>query len=171
MIGIIGEPLNAQVHNRDGFYNKDEKINLFLKERANKERAINLSDTYVLVKSDDKSKILGYFTLSLGAVLLTELPVSLVQKLPKYKNYGTVLLGRMGRMGRDHNLTPKGFGQIILRAAMIECLNRQSFFALELHAKNEALVNYYKNFGFIQLVDDKCHLILPKKTIEKAISS
>jgi len=71
-------------------------------------------------------------------------------------------------MGVDQNLTPCGFRKIILKEALKELLNRGSFFVLELHAKNVALIDFYKKFGFVQLVDSPLHIILPKKQIIKA---
>ena len=75
----------------------------------------------------------------------------------------------MGRMGRDHQLTPNGFGSIILKEAMRQSLEWGSFFALELHAKNEKLVQYYEQFGFIKINNDKHHMIIPYRTLKRAV--
>jgi len=164
---LIIELLNTGVHARKSFTNSDPSIELFLRKRANKEHKLNISDTYVLVDETRKEHILGYFTLSLHSLVLKDVPANLAKKIP-YPTIGTVLLGRMGR---DQNLTPRGFGKIILKEAMIESLNRGSFFALEVHAKNIHLVKYYKQFGFAQLSDNSLHMILPKKKIYNACST
>lgn len=161
---LIVEPLNTSVHARECFSNSEPTIEEFLKKRANKEHKLNISDTFVLVEKEQKSQILGYFTLSLHSLVLKKIPSDIAKKIP-YPEIGTVLLGRMGR---DQNLTPRGFGQIILKEALKESLNRGSFFALELHAKNAILIDFYKQFGFIQLIDNPLHMILPKKLIIKA---
>lgn len=161
---LIVEPLNTSVHAREYFSNLEPTIEEFLKKRANKEHKLNISDTFVLVDAEQKNQILGYFTLSLHSLVLKNIPPDIAKKIP-YPEIGTVLLGRMGR---DHSLTPCGFGKIILKEALKESLNRGSFFAIELHAKNVPLISYYKQFGFIQLIDNPLHMILPKKLIIKA---
>jgi hypothetical protein len=165
-MALTVELLDVDVHDRNVFYNRDHDICKFLKERANKEHKLNISDTYVLVVDDVRTAILGYFTLSLNSVLLSTLPQTLAKKLPKYKSFGTVLLGRMGR---DENLTEKGFGSFVLRGAMVESLKRGSFYALEVNAKNDKLSDYYKTFGFIPFLDDKQHLHLPRTQIERTL--
>jgi len=161
---LIVESLNTSVHAREHFSNSEPTIEEFLKKRANKEHKLNISDTFVLVSSEQRERILGYFTLSLHSLVLKNIPPDIAKKIP-YPEIGTVLLGRMGK---DQNLTPRGFGQIILKEALKESLNRGSFFALELHAKNVALIDFYKKFGFVQLVDSPLHMILPRKQIIKA---
>tara|TARA_R110002110_G_scaffold209215_1_gene421603 strand:- start:12520 stop:13038 length:519 start_codon:yes stop_codon:yes gene_type:complete len=164
---LVVEPLNTGVHAREYFSNSEPTIEEFLKKRANKECKLNISDTFVLVNEDKREQILGYFTLSLHSIVLKNIPADIAKKIP-YPEIGTVLLGRMGK---DQNLTPRGFGQIILKEALKESLSRGSFFALELHAKNVALISYYKKFGFIQLMDSPLHMILPRKQIVKACNT
>lgn len=162
---LIVEKLDTRIHSRNDFHNKITNIDKFLKERANKEYEQSISDTFVVVADSERHKILGYFTLSNSAIILGEVPATLSKKLAKYPSYGTVLLGRMGR---DHNLTPRGFGKIIMKEAMKESLNRGTFYALELHAKesvDDKLIRYYLEWGFIQLNSDKHHLIMPRKTM------
>lgn len=157
--------LNDRVHKREDFECRDEALNDFLKRRANQEHKKNISDTYVLANSSNPQIILGYFTLSNNSVSFNNLPDEYRKRLPSYPSIGTTLLGRMAR---DRN-TPSGFGNTILKEAMKKSLERGSFFALEVIAKNDALINYYKSFGFIPLLDDRMHLFLPRGTIDKLI--
>jgi hypothetical protein len=157
--------LNDRVHNRDDFECRDEALNDFLKRRANQEHKKNISDTYVLVDNLQPQTILGYFTLSNNGVSFSNLPEQYKKRLPNYPTIGTTLLGRMARDLK----TPSGFGTIILKEAMKKSLERGSFFALEVVAKNDELVEYYKSFGFIPLLDDKTHLFLPRATFAKLI--
>lgn len=163
-MALAVEILDTSVHAREGFCSHDPTFEVFLKNKANKEHKQHISDTYVLVEEDNKSKILGYFTLSNHALILTDIPLELTRKLPNYSTIGTVLLGRMGR---DRYLTSKGFGVILLKEAIKQSLERGSFFALELRAKNLELVEYYRKFGFIQLMDDKRRMILPYSILKE----
>lgn len=129
--------------------------------------AQGISDTYVLTNNFAKEIILGYFTLSLSAILATQFSLKTIKKLPKYRSYGTILLGRMGR---DYHYTPKGFGQIIMRAALLESLTRGTFYAIEVLAKNQSLVKSYQTFGFESLSNNSRHLYLPCATIKAASS-
>lgn len=158
--------LNDQIHKREDFESRDETLNNFLKQRANQEHKKSISDTYVLTDSLEPQMILGYFTLSNNSVTLSNLPEQYKKRLPSYPNIGTILLGRMARDLR----TPSGFGRVILKEILKKSLERGTFFALEVIAKNNALVNYYISFGFIPLLDNKKHLFLPKATINKLIT-
>ena len=167
-MALIVELLDTQIHARNDFYNENPNIDKFLKERANREHEQNISDTYVLINDNDRKKILGFFTLSLSSVILSKIPLTLTKKISKYPKYGTVLLGRMGR---DHRHTPKGFGSIIIKEAMKESLKRGTFYALEVNAKKsegDKLIKYYMGFGFVPLLDDKNHLIMSRDEIVKA---
>lgn len=162
-MALIVELLEKSVHTRESFSNHDSSIEQFLKERAHKEHKNHISDTYVLIDDQSRHIILGYFTLSNHSVLLNDIPEDLRKNLP-YPELGTVLLGRMGR---DQNLTPSGFGLILLKEAIKKSLEKSSFFALELNAKNERLIKYYKQFGFISLKDNPHHMILPYSVLKK----
>lgn len=160
--------LNDRVHNRDDFKCRDEVLNDFLKKRANQEHKKNISDTYVLVDKPQPQTILGYFTLSNNGVYFSDLPEQIRKRLPGYPSIGTTLLGRMAR---DYHKTQSGFGNTILKEAMRKSLERGSFFALEVVAKNDSLINYYISFGFIHFLDDKKHLFLPRATIDSLINN
>ena len=162
---LIVEALDIEIHNRKIFDSQNDSINQFLKERANKEHKQKVSDTYVIVDDSVREIILGYFTLSLNAVLAHHIPYENSKKLPKYHSYGTILLGRMGR---DYHYTPKGFGKIIMQAALLESLKRGTFYAIEIFAKNEMLIKYYQQFGFESLSDHSQHLYLPCATLKLA---
>lgn len=160
---LVVQLLDTKVHARKQFCNIDPSIELFLQQRANKEHKLKLSDTFVVVHRENASVVLGYFTLSNHSMIFAGLPSHLAKSLPHYHRVGTVLLGRLGR---DTDCTPPGFGAILLKEAIKQSLHRGSFFGLELHAKNEKLVDYYRRFGFVQLQDDPNHMFMSFKTIE-----
>ncbi|MFO1259284.1 MAG: hypothetical protein U1E78_12870 [Gammaproteobacteria bacterium] len=165
---MIVQILNPNVHDRESFQNIDSDIERFLKERANQEHRKYISDTYVVVDPNKICIILGYFTLSNSALILNDIPSSLQKMIPGYPKIGTVLLGRIGR---NTNHTEKGFGTIVLKYALEKSLERGSFFALELNAKNSKLVDYYKSYGFIPTGEDPQHMILPYASIKSALKS
>jgi predicted GNAT family N-acyltransferase len=164
---LLIERLNTRVHARNTFHNTDPSIEDFLRLRANKEHELNISDTFVLVYANKKEEILGYYTLSSSSVIVSEIPHEYRKRIPYYPNIGTILLGRMGR---NQYLTQSGFGLIIMKEAMKTALTRGTFFALELHAKNEKLISYYKQFGFVSLEDCK-HMILPYQILKQVTTS
>lgn len=55
---------------------------------------------------------------------------------------------------------------ILMKNALEKSLERGTFFALELHAKNQRLVSHYERYGF-QLLEKKVtfHMILPYSDI------
>lgn len=76
-------------------------------------------------------------------------------------------------MCRDLSHSPKGFGSILLKEALKESLTRGTFYALVVHAKettDNKLIEYYKKFGFTQLITNKHHLFMPHKEIMQLIT-
>ncbi len=161
------ELLDSKVHDRDSFQCRDIHIQDYIRAKANKEHKAGLSDTFVLTDTKDPSAILGYFTLSNHAMSLKLLPKPLSKRLPRYPSVGTVLIGRMGR---DARVSSKDLGQYLMKHACLKSLERGSFYAIELHAKSLALVQYYRRYGFVSS-GDETHMFLPRATIEDALLS
>jgi len=76
------ESLNTEC-NRVDFDCGEEALNHYLKHFAHQDMSRELARTFILKQKNDY-EILGYYTLSSGAVDVKDLPANLLKKLPKY---------------------------------------------------------------------------------------
>ena len=66
------EPLGKK-HNRVVFSCGDDVLDTFLKKRASQEAKKKIATTFVIAESQT-SAVIGYYTLSVTSILLTDLP-------------------------------------------------------------------------------------------------
>ena len=71
----------APHHDRKGFDCGEEKVNSFLKERARKHAALNLSRTSVLVEDETSPHIMGYHATLVTSVEPVRVPVKKLARI------------------------------------------------------------------------------------------
>lgn len=168
MTDYLIEKLDTRYHDRDHFDCGIEILNVYLKNRANQEQKKHLNITYVAVSARSETetkKIIGYFTLSNSSIQQVFLPSELLRGIPGTYNIPAV---KIGRLAIDKTYQNQGLGRFLLKNA----LQKISEFALltgikgvEVMAKNEDALNFYKKFGFIQLNLAQHLLFLPIESI------
>lgn len=146
---------------RDTFDCGSEELNNFLKAKARQNQKAGFNRTFVAVKSDDPDKkVLGFYSLSMGEIDLSNLPEALRKKLPKHP----VPIARMGRLAVDKSTQGQGLGKFLLVDAMKRVQSASAsvgVYALLVDAKDDQAKNFYKKYGFIELVDEPMTLFLP----------
>ena len=146
---------------RDTFDCGSEELNNFLKAKARQNQKAGSNRTFVAVKSDDSDKrVLGYYSLSMGEIDLSNLPEALRKKLPKHP----VPIARIGRLAVDKSTQGQGLGKFILVDAMKRVQTASAsvgVYALLVDAKDDQAKTFYKKYGFIELVDEPMTLFLP----------
>lgn len=166
----IFEPLDKNIHNRADFDCGVLVLNQFLQTKASKEMKQNLNMTYVLTTDEEKTlkPILGYYTLSASSLILSSVPSQLTKHVPPNYPLPTT---RLGRLARDKNYP--GTGKILLKDALIRITNASNsigIYGIEVDAKDNAAQLFYKNFGFLSLIDNQYSLFLPLKTVLQAFN-
>lgn len=164
------ERLDPQKHERAGFDCGEENLNIFLKIYASQQQKQGFCTTYVCVDKNNPNKtkpVLGYYTISASSIEATSADYFSKKRLP-YKNIPTV---KIGRLARDINESPKGFGKFILETALNHCLefasNHIGIWAVEVDLINENVKPFYEAFGFKELPEFQLRLLLPISTIKK----
>lgn len=146
---------------RETFDCGSEELNNFLKAKARQNQTAGFNRTFVAVKSDDPDKkVLGFYSLSMGEIDLSNLPEALRKKLPKHP----VPIARMGRLAVDKSTQGQGLGKFLLVDAMKRVQTASAsvgVYALLVDAKDDPVKNFYKKYGFIELVDEPMTLFLP----------
>lgn len=147
-------------HNRASFSCGVEALDRYFRERVGQDLRRNLAVAYLLVDTESES-IIGYYTLSSTSLLPDSLPSELAKKLPHYKDFPAVLLGRLAI---DRRYRGQGFGGLLLQDALQRCgeSGREiGIMAVVVDAKDDAAGAFYEHFGFRRLEDDSHRLYLP----------
>jgi predicted GNAT family N-acyltransferase len=117
--------------------------------------------TYVAVKKNDE-RVLGYYTIASSAVAFDIVP----ENLPHHP----IPVALIGRLAVDKTARRQRLGETLLihalqsaqRAAKIVGIH-----AVVVDAFDESARTFYVRYGFNELIDDRLHLYLPMKAIEK----
>lgn len=154
------EPLESR-HERQSFDCGEPSLNDFLQRFARQNDAKGLGRTFVAVRPGETT-IMGYYTMSSGAVTFETVP----DKLPRYP----IPVVHVGRLAVDLVARGLGLGEVLL----IDALRRTTLiaeqigiYAVEVRALNESARAFYLKYGFVALLDDPLHLYLPMKTIRQ----
>ena len=120
-------------------------LNEWLRKRALKNHLTGASRCFVLCS---ENTVIGYYSLSAGAIRHEATPKSMRRNMPDPL---PVLL--LGRLAVDKRYRNKGFGQALLRDAMIRAVNvsgNAGVFAMLVHALNDQAKQFYLSRGFVE---------------------
>ncbi|MDX8407706.1 MAG: GNAT family N-acetyltransferase [Mariprofundaceae bacterium] len=127
-----------------------------------------ISRTFVLIPEENKTVILGYYTLTPCQVCVEKLGKEDAKDKPK--NH-PLPAGKLARLAVASGYQNKGLGTKLLVHAMEHFLQAQSAIgmcALFVDAIDEEAASFYERFGFIRCSDNPLHLYLPTETIREA---
>lgn len=117
------------------------------------------SACFVLVPEADPGRIAGYYTLSQTAVVVQQLPESLIKKLPRYPQLGATLIGRLAR---DIEWKGQQLGRLLLIDALRRCVRHSAevgAVVVVTDPKDEKARKFYADHGFLAL--DEHRMFLP----------
>jgi predicted GNAT family N-acyltransferase len=103
------------------------------------------------VATPDGKTIAGFYTLSAHLLDLTDLPIEIVKKLPKYPRLPTTLLGRLAV---SLDFRGQRLGEFLLLDALRRALAGSTQVAsavVVVDAKNEEASAFYRRYDFISL--------------------
>ncbi len=162
------EPIGRH-HDRKSFDCGDEELNFYLRRYARQNHEAGGAKTFVAVSETEPARILGFYTISPGAIAFANVPEALTRKLGRYD----VPVFRLGRLAVDRSLQGQGLGGDLLLAAGVRALAvaaEVGGVALAIDAKDRSAVRWYERFGAVPLLDDPLKLILPLAVIAEAVS-
>ena len=163
------EPIGKQ-HNRELFDCGDEALNEFLRRYARQTHKQGGAKTFLAVKDDDPTRVLGFYSLSPASVEFSRAPDVVKRGLAQHD----VPVFRLGRLAVDKSLQRKGLGGQLLLSAGRRCLRASQEVggvALLIDAKNEGVAQWYASYGALPLLDMPLSLLLPMTTIHKALEA
>lgn len=163
------EPIGRH-HDRKGFDCGSGDLNEYLDRYARQNHESGGAKTFVAVSPAEPARVLGFYSISPGAIEFARVPAKLTKKLGRY----AVPVFRLGRLAIDLSVQGQGLGGDLLLTAGERALavaQEVGGVALAIDAKDEKAARWYKRFGALSLLDEPHKLILPLGMIADAIKS
>ena len=167
MLNWREEPIGRH-HDRKGFDCGSPDLNEYLVRYARQNHETGGAKTFVAVLPDEPTRILGFYSISPGAIEFSRVPSKLTKKLGRYD----VPVFRLGRLAIDLSRQGQGLGGELLIAAGERALAvaaEVGGIALVIDAKEDQAARWYERFGALSLLDDPLTLVLPLGAIAEAI--
>jgi len=146
-------------HDRTVFDCGTPALNLYLRNYALQNQKKGIVRNYVTTPAVSKA-VVAYYSLAYAAIGQKLLPAKLVKGLGKYD----VPVMLLARLAVDHREQGKGLGKALLKDAILRTMQAAEIAGLKLllvHAKDEAVSDFYRKHGFEPVVDDPLKLFLP----------
>lgn len=161
-----GEPMRVETlgphHDRSAFESGVQPLDRYLRLQAGQDARKKMTAVFVLVLPT--GEIAGFYTLCATAVKLTDLPMKLARKLPRYPLVPATLLGRLAVDRREQG---KGYGRFLLADALFRALRSEvASFAVIVDAKDDTARRFYERESFRPFPDHPMKLFLPMTDIE-----
>jgi GNAT superfamily N-acetyltransferase len=158
----------TRLHDRAGFDCGIPGLNEYLRRYARQNHDSGGAKTFVAVAPEAPAVILGYYTISPGAIAFAKAPATITRKLGRYE----VPVFRLGRLAVSRAVQSRGLGGDLLFAAGERALavaQEVGGVALAIDAKDERTAAWYERFGALRLLDDPLRLVLPLDTIRATL--
>lgn len=155
-------------HDRKNFDCGAPELNEYLARYARRNHEAGGAKTFVAVPEAGSKRILGFYSISPGAVEFARVPAELTTELGRYE----VPVFRLGRLAVDRKSQGEGLGGELLVAAAERALAvaaEVGGVALAIDAKNGDTAQWYERFGALRLLDDPLKLILPLAVISQSV--
>ena len=162
------EAINRR-HDRKNFECGSEELDEYLCRYARQNHESGGAKTLVAVSPGDAVGILGYYTISPGAIEFAKVPTAMTRRLGRYE----VPVFRLARLAVSRSNQGGGLGGELLLAAGRRALSvavEVGGVALAIDAKSEHAAQWYARFGATRLLDDPLKLVLPLATIADALA-
>jgi ribosomal protein S18 acetylase RimI-like enzyme len=158
MTGPFRIELLGAKHDRKCFSCGVEALDRYFRERVTQDIRRRATACYVAAEAET-DRVAGYYTLAAGSVALTDLPESIIRRLPRYPS---VPVAWLGRLAVDRELQGRRLGSALLWDAKMRASRSEvAVFALVVDAKDEQAEAFYRKYGFAAFGSMPRQLILP----------
>lgn len=161
------EPVGRH-HDRKRFDCGSAELNEYFERYARQNHESGGAKTFVAVAPAAPESVLGYYSISPGAIEFARVPATLTRKLGRYE----LPVFRLGRLAVSREVQGRGLGGDLLLSAGLRALAvaaEVGGVALAIDAKDQRAAKWYKRFGAMPLLDDPLKLILPLRLIADAV--
>ena len=157
------ERLSGQ-HDLSGSDSGEPVLNEWLRRRALQNEASGASRTYVVCAG---KRVVGYYTLAVGAVAHAEAPGRVRRNMPE-----PVPAMVLGRLAVDKAFQGRHIGAGLLRDAVLRIVQAAEIAgirAILVHAISEAALRFYEGYGFIASPVDPLTVMITVAEIVKIL--
>jgi GNAT superfamily N-acetyltransferase len=161
--------LLSKQHDRDAFRCGERDLADYLKRTARQHNEKGIARTFVLIDTEEPTRILGFFTLASCEVIAGDLPTEYAKKYPI-----KAPAAKLARLAVTIDRQRQGLGRIMMVEAMRRTLSVSENIGLIgflVEAKNQSAGEYYIQYGFIPLTENPLTLFLPLATIAAAVEA
>lgn len=165
----LEEPIRRH-HDRKSFDCGVGELNEYLERFARQNHESGGAKTFVAVLARSPTRVIGFYSISPGAIEVARVPAKLTKKLGRYD----APVFRLRRLAIDRSLQGQGLGAGLLVGAAKRALAvaaEVGGVALAIDAKDENVARWYQRFGAFPLLDDSLKLVLPLTVIADAIAA
>lgn len=160
------EPLDDR-HDRSDFASGVEPLDRYFRTQAGQDARKRVASCFVLT-DDHPTLPVGFYTLAATSLVLSDLPQTLVKRLPRYPNVPATLMGRLAIDARHRR---RGFGQMMLMDAFSRALRSEiATFAFVVDAKDGDAAAFYTSQRFLPLTADSRRMFVPMAEIAKVFA-
>jgi len=164
---MISVPLDKKKHDRKRFDCGVKALNNYLQVMANQQSDKDNTRTFVIEDLNEPSYIIGYYTLTMISIDLTQLPETLQKK---HKNAQSA--GLIARLAVDKRYFKQGFGEWLLIDSLNKLLDAslKVGFPLVIVDAKDGSIDFYKKFGFLSLINQSNKLYMSIKSIRQSLT-
>lgn len=158
-------PLALQ-HNRSGFDCGVDEMNRYLRENANQDAEKNLSRTFVALRNNESTAIVGFYTLAIRTVTWSHLP----DARPKISERYPLPVILFAQLAVDVRFQRQQIGERLLMNAQarVDRLSRETgVYAMILDARTESLARWYEQYDFRRRKDGPLQMYKSIRAIRK----
>ncbi|NOR51761.1 MAG: GNAT family N-acetyltransferase [Gammaproteobacteria bacterium] len=145
------EPIRKE-HIRKDFDCGRPFLNDYLQQFARQNHNNGVARAFVLVPEDKGNPVIGYYTISAGALEFKELPDQFARRLPHYP----IPVARIGELAVDDSLQGEGLGPTLLFDAFMKIAHaseEMAVWAIVVDPIDNQATSFYQHFGFEPLRD------------------
>lgn len=156
----------SKSHDRSRFSCGEPDLDEHLARFARQNQESGIAKTFVALGGDDPSRVLGYYSVSAGAIGRENLPARASRRFPAFP----IPVARLARLAVDQAFQGRGLGEDLLLDALNRVLRVSAdigIVAVLLDAKHEKARCFYARYEFESLPDQPLTLWLPLAAIEK----
>ena len=153
-------------HEKALFTCGNDMLDNYLHKQAKQDMKRKLSACFILPYEGTKIKC--YYTLSSSSIPRTQLPETIIKKLPP--SYHDLPVTLLGRLAVDTRFKGQGVGKLLLIDALKRsyetAINSIAAMAIVVDPINDEAISFYSKYGFISLPDSG-RMFISMNTIEQ----
>lgn len=153
-------------HDRARFACGEPALDDYLARFARQNQESGVARTFVAVHDAEPARILGYYSLTVGAIDKANLPPQASRRFPNFP----LPIARLARLAVDRSQQGKGLGEDLLLDALSRCLRvaeEVGIAAVLIDANHERAKAFYSRYEFEALPDHPLTLWLPLPALRK----